>query len=100
MKKLTTLLALTGFLFITAPALAAQNVVTAEVEGMVCDFCARSLQILFEKEDAVENVVIDLDTKTVTLTLKDGQSISDERVEKLISDSGYDVSGIKHSQEN
>ncbi|MEM9571042.1 MAG: heavy-metal-associated domain-containing protein [Pseudomonadota bacterium] len=72
----------------------AQTMVTAKVNGMVCDFCARAVTKVFGKEDAVENVHVDLDNGEIHVTLKTGAAISDERIASLVKKSGYDLVSI------
>ena len=72
-----------------------QTMVTAKVNGMVCDFCARAVTKVFGKEDAVENVHVDLDSGEIHVTLKSGSELSDERVATLVKKSGYDLVSIE-----
>ena len=72
----------------------AQTMVTAKVNGMVCDFCARAVTKVFGKEDAVENVHVDLDNGEIHVTLKSGTELSDARVAELVKKSGYDLVSI------
>ncbi len=78
----------------TETAAMAQTMVTAKVNGMVCDFCARAVSKVFGKEDAVENVHVDLDNGEIHVTLKPGSALSDERVATLVKKSGYDLVSI------
>lgn len=106
MKYLLTALAATS-VALAAPAaiaqdapaaetsIATQTMVTAKVNGMVCDFCARAVTKVFGKEDAVENVHVDLDNGEIHVTLKSGAELSDERVESLVKKSGYDLVSIE-----
>ena len=64
------------------------------VNGLVCDFCAQSIQKLFSKEESVQAVDINMDKGMIKIELKDGQNIDDMRVTKLITDSGYNVERI------
>lgn len=82
------------FLSISSPAFAGEKV-TIHVNGMVCDFCAQALEKVFTDEKEVESLEISLSTKTVTVTLKDGQNLSDEALAFLITDSGYDVDRVE-----
>lgn len=66
-------------------------IIVAKVNGLVCDFCAQALKKVFKKEDAVESLNVDLSAGEVRVALKPGQSLSDERVEKLIRKSGYSL---------
>ena len=72
----------------------AQTLVTAKVNGMVCDFCARAVTKVFGKEDAVDSVHVDLDNGEIHVTLKAGSALSDERVASLVKMSGYDLVSI------
>ena len=76
-------------------AIDAQTLVTAKVNGMVCDFCARAVTKVFGKQDAVENVHVDLDNGEIHVTLKPGAEISDEKVADLVKRSGYDLVSIE-----
>ena len=107
MKLLKLTLAASAFAF-TAPvamaqahgaepaqaAPAAQTMVTAKVKGMVCDFCARAVTKVFGKNDAVENVHVDLDTQEIHVTLKPGSDLSDETVGELVKKSGYTLVSV------
>ena len=72
-----------------------QTMVTAKVNGMVCDFCARAVTKVFGKEDAVENVHVDLDRGEIHVTLKSGAELSDDRVGELVKKSGYDLVSVE-----
>lgn len=77
-------------------AYAAQTV-TVKVNGLVCDFCARSIESMMKKRADVEGVHVDLDKGEVHLKLKDGAKLDDPMLTKLITDSGYQVTGIDRS---
>lgn len=98
MKKLVLITIM--LVSLSAPSFAAHSggTVYADVNGLVCDFCARALEKLFGKEDAVESISVDLDEKVVTIHFNEGQSLSDERVTKLVTDAGYNVQAIRHGE--
>ena len=75
----------------TETAAAEANLITAKVNGMVCDFCAQAVTFMFNEDEAVEAVDVDLDNGEIRVTLKDGAAMSDERVEELVTKSGYDL---------
>lgn len=77
----------------------AKETVTVSVNGLVCDFCARSLEKTFGAQASVESVSVDLDAKTVTIAIKDGQSLSDEVVKDAIKDAGFDLVAIERTNE-
>ena len=71
--------------------------ITARVHGMVCDFCARSLTKVLGKNDAVEDVAIDLTDKTVTILVKEGETLSDEAVREAVTHAGYNLAALERS---
>ena len=69
------------------------------VEGMVCDFCAQSIQKVFLKQPGVEKVDVNLNNGRVIIKMADvfqddEEGISNDRIEKLFLDAGYDVLAI------
>ena len=68
------------------------------VNGLVCDFCARALEKVFGKEEAVKAIDVNLDTKIITVNFNEGQTLSDEKITQLITDAGYNVEGIHRVQ--
>lgn len=87
-------------LLLTVPVQAAEtcdtgNVVNVKVNGLVCDFCARALEKVFGAREEVEEIGVDLDNGLVHVTLKPGQTMEDEALTKLITDSGYNVTAIE-----
>lgn len=86
MKKIIMLFGVA--LFFAFPAMAGETV-KISVNGLVCDFCARAVEKVFGKEDAVEKVTVDLTAKLITAQMKDGKTLSDESITKMIADSGY-----------
>ncbi len=71
------------------------DTVNVALDGLVCDFCARALEKVFGKRDDVEGIKVDLDKGNVMVAMKQGQTIDDETLTKLITDSGYNVRGIE-----
>ena len=77
----------------------AQNrqTILVEVQGMVCDFCARGLEKVFYKQDAVENVIVSLSMGTVTILLHPNKNLTDEQIKELIRSNGISPLKIKRS---
>jgi len=65
------------------------------VNGMVCAFCANSLQKKFKKEKKVKNIAVDLESKKVMVEFKKGKRISDKKIKKMITASGFNVVSIR-----
>ena len=69
------------------------------VEGMVCDFCAQSIQKVFLKQPGVEKVDVNLNNGRVIIKMADvfrddEDGISNDRIVKLFLNAGYDVIAI------
>lgn len=107
--SITAIAALPSFAFAeaangrTAPQIVADNaalsgrIVQAEVNGMVCDFCAQSLTKVLQKNKAVEEVDISLETKIITITVVEGATLTDEEVKKAVYWAGYDLVKIERA---
>lgn len=97
MKKLflisTTIIALTAF-NANAESCKFPKIASVKVNGLVCDFCARTLEKVFSTKPEVSGIKVDLDKGTVDVNFNPDKKISDEEVTKLITDSGYSVTAI------
>lgn len=94
MKKLL----ITGFLALgmsAGPAWAAVQTIRAEINGMVCAFCAQGIEKKMRSLSQTRDVYVDLKHKVVAVELKDGQELSEDTVRDLIKDAGYDVRKIE-----
>ena len=74
------------------------NIVYVSVNGLVCDFCTRSIDKMFEKKEAVSSISVDLENMLITIFLKDNQKLNDETIIEIIKDSGYDVTEVKRAK--
>lgn len=74
---------------------ACDHEVQVSVKGLVCDFCARALEKVFNKRDEVSSIKVDLDKDLITIEMRPGKSLDDQTLSKLIIDSGYNVAHIK-----
>ena len=75
------------------------KIIKVEVEGLVCDFCAQSIEKVFMKQPGVQVVYVNLDRGDVHIKMADvfedeEDGISDVRIKKLFSESGYNVTNI------
>lgn len=69
--------------------------VTAHVNGLVCDFCAQSIEKVFKRDAAVKGVHVDLDKGEIHISMKAGQTMDDAAIEKLIRKSGYSLVSVE-----
>lgn len=73
--------------------------VVVDVNGLVCEFCAVTIEKNFiKKKDSVEAVKVDLDSKKVTISLQEGKDISDDEVRETIVNNGYNVVAITREE--
>lgn len=84
--------------FLLSPAAARAETIVASVNGMVCSMCVSGIEKSFKKVDAVAGVKVDLESKQVTLQIKDGAQIDDARVTQTIVNAGYTVTGISRTR--
>ncbi len=69
----------------------ADHKITVEINGLVCDFCARALEKVFGARKEVSGIDVNLNTKIVTIGFNKGSDIDDGTITKLITDAGYNV---------
>ena len=62
---------------------------------MVCDFCARALEKVFSEKQEVAAIDVDLDNGKISINFNEGASLNDSLIQKLVTNSGYDVVKIK-----
>ena len=86
---------LTTLLLLATQALAGDTAdIDVKVKGMVCSFCVQGIEKKFKGESSVNNVKVNLDESLVSIWLKENQALSDDRIESLVKDSGYNVAEI------
>jgi cation transport ATPase len=76
-------------------AQAAVQSIKAEVNGMVCAFCAQGIDKKLRALPQTKDVYVNLKHKIVAVELKEGQSLSETTVKDLVKDAGYDVTNIQ-----
>ena len=74
------------------------EVLSIYVNGLVCDFCARSIEKLFSKKESVKSINVNLEQMLITINLKKGKSLNDDLITKVINDSGYDIREIRRDR--
>ena len=96
MKRIVVLAALAAF---ALPVFAARSI-KVDVNGLVCAFCAASIEKRLKALSATRAVYVDLTNKIVAVELKDGQDLTPEKVAEEIKDAGYDVVKIGRSDQS
>ena len=65
------------------------------VNGLVCDFCARSIEKLFSRKESVADINVNLEKMLITINLKKGKKLNDKIIKEVIEDSGYNIKEIR-----
>lgn len=73
--------------------------IKATVNGMVCGFCATGIEKTFRAQPEVKAVNVDLEKKLVTIQTKQGQTIGDAKIKKLLGNAGYSVVSVSHEKQ-
>ena len=94
MKK-TILFTLFAANLMAGSAYAAGQTIKADVNGMVCAFCAQGIEKKLRAMPQTKDVYVNLKHKVVAVELKDGQSVPLDTVKDLVKDAGYDVTHIE-----
>ena len=77
---------------------AKKNSVNVDVNGMVCDFCARALEKVFSEKQEVAAIDVDLENGKISINFNDGANLVDSTIQKLVTNSGYDVVKINRCE--
>ena len=77
---------------------AKKNSVNVDVNGMVCDFCARALEKVFSEKQEVAAIDVDLDNGKISINFNNGADLEDSTIQKLVTNSGYDVVKINRCE--
>ena len=93
MKKLFSFLVVL-LVLISTSAQATQSL-KAQVNGMVCAFCAQGIEKKLRALGQTKDVYVNLKQKVVAVEIKDGQSLSHEAFAALIKDAGYEVTAVE-----
>tara|TARA_A100001011_G_scaffold35676_1_gene34001 strand:- start:272 stop:685 length:414 start_codon:yes stop_codon:yes gene_type:complete len=71
------------------------QIAIVNVNGMVCDFCARGIEKSFSKDINLKKIDVDLSRGKVLLAYDLEKKISFDEIKKLIVENGQNVTDIK-----
>ena len=71
-----------------------KNIISVNVNGMVCDFCAQSIEKVFMKREEVKGINVNLDNQKVIIYLQEAVNIEDAVIDTIFEDAGYTVEKI------
>ncbi len=66
-----------------------------KVDGMVCGFCAASIEKKMKANAATADVFVSLENKIVAVAEKPGQKLDEAALKSQIADAGYEVKIIE-----
>lgn len=95
MKK--TIILLSVILSLNIKNILAQDVIV-DVNGLVCEFCAVTIEKSFKKMKEINNVKVDLETKKLLINLKKDKNISNQEIIEIIENNGYNVVKINRQK--
>lgn len=78
-----------------AASLSTAETLKVKVDGMVCGFCASSIEKKMRAEKATADVFVSLENKIVAVAEKPGQKLDEARIKAQIADAGYEVKSIE-----
>lgn len=78
-----------------AAPIAADAVVS--VNGLVCDFCAQSIEKSFRRHAEVNDVRVDLTAKLVSIDFKPNATLDDAAIRRIITNAGFTVTAIRRA---
>ena len=89
------MIVLTLSLLLSFGALAAPTQYELRVDGLACPFCAYGIEKKLNAADGVENIFIDINAGTVTVTMAESTSMSEDAAKQIVEDAGFTLAGFK-----
>ena len=75
--------------------LSASQIAIVNVNGMVCDFCARGIEKTFLKDPNVEKIDVDLSRGKVTIAYLNKDAVDFEKIKEQILSNGQTATSMK-----
>ncbi len=76
----------------------ATQTIKANVNGMVCAFCAQGIEKKMRTLSQTKDVYVNLKQRLVAVEVKDGQTLSNDTVKAIVKNAGYEVTSIEMSE--
>ena len=71
------------------------QIAVVDVNGMVCDFCARGIEKAFQKDSSIKRIDVDLSKGKVLLAYSNEVEIDFDDIKKKILANGQNATGMK-----
>lgn len=78
----------------------AETKVEVRVDGLSCPFCAYGLEKKLKKIDGIKDLKIDIKKGLVTFTLKEGKTVDEKTIRKIVKDAGFTPKEITFPPKN
>jgi copper chaperone CopZ len=65
------------------------------VDGLACPFCAYGIEKKLNATDGVEEIFIDINAGTVTVTMAESASMSEDAARQIVKDAGFTLADFK-----
>ena len=76
----------------------AAQTIKANVNGMVCAFCAQGIEKKMRALTQTKDVYVNLKQRVVAVEVKDGQTLTNDTVKNIVKNAGYEVTSIEISE--
>lgn len=73
----------------------AAKTIKADINGMVCAFCAQGIEKKIRALPQTKNVYVNLPQKFVAVEIKDGETLTQETITEVVKNAGYSVTKIE-----
>jgi len=98
-KSTLIAIVLGGFIGVSAPSFAAEQTVSMDIERMTCALCPLTVRKAMERVDGVQQVEVDFDSKTATVTFDDAKTTAIE-IAQASTDVGYPATPAAAAESN
>jgi len=68
------------------------------MKGMVCSFCTQGIEKKIKALSETKDVYVDMKKRLVVVEVKEGLTLSQDVINKIIKDVGYEVKSIEVSE--
>ncbi len=82
-------------LLLPVAASAAQTQYQLRVDGLACPFCAYGIEKELKRTDGVESLEIDINAGTVTVTMAEGATMTEDQAGRIVEDAGFTLGGFE-----
>ena len=94
LKKMSSLF-VAVMIAISTSAFAAEKQAVVSLVGMKCPMCSQGLPRKFGAQPEVKDIKVTMEPQQVVVNFKEGKTLSDEQITKIVEDAGINVEKIE-----